>query len=156
MHRKLRIGSVPSGIHSMKNVFEVLPYTASAEELIMGSRVDNEITGEILLNTDMDMLRELKIKSLGHRIAIYKAVQKLRLDNGYSASDLTEDTAAVPAPAVRHWPIIGTMMMTSIFIQVLRVDTSASTISPDKFEEALRHRGTNYSYEQETLTTVSL
>jgi len=68
----------------------------------MVSRVDNEITGEILLNTDMDMLRELKIKSLGHRIAIYKAVQKLRLDNGYSASDLTEDTAAVPAPAVRH------------------------------------------------------
>lgn len=48
---------------------------------------DNGITGEVLLNTTVEMLRELKIKSVGHRIAICKAVRQLRLANGYPLED---------------------------------------------------------------------
>jgi hypothetical protein len=45
------------------------------------------VTGEVLLNADHEMLKELKVKTVGHRLAILKALNKLKLAQGYEDED---------------------------------------------------------------------
>eukprot|EP00158_Paraphelidium_tribonemae_P008728 Partr_v1_DN28663_c0_g1_i2_m49698 putative Protein kinase regulator len=49
---------------------------------------DAEVDGEILLSADDEMLKEIKIKSVGHRLIILKSLQKLRFLHGVDFEDV--------------------------------------------------------------------
>lgn len=44
--------------------------------------LENDITGDILIHADHDLLRELDIESVGTRIAILKAIYHEKIKNG--------------------------------------------------------------------------
>lgn len=107
--------SVASWVHSIgygqyEKRFRGGPHLIITSEtfvLLLTSRFEeNDITGEILLNTDLDMLKELKIKSIGHRIAILKAVRHLRVENGYDAIPVDEDPLSATQGAFKRCRII--------------------------------------------------
>jgi hypothetical protein len=65
------------------------------------SCADNEITGDVLINASHDMLKDLNIKSVGHRLAILRAIKQLLHSIGFSAgADGINTTANSPNPAV--------------------------------------------------------
>ncbi|KAI3650185.1 hypothetical protein MP228_004923 [Amoeboaphelidium protococcarum] len=51
--------------------------------------VENEITGEMLLYADLDLLKELEVKSVGHRMALIREIRELKQSQGYE--DLADD-----------------------------------------------------------------
>ena len=41
----------------------------------------------MLLHADHDTLKELKVKTVGHRLAILKALRELKVSQGYEADE---------------------------------------------------------------------
>lgn len=49
---------------------------------IVSNFVDNDITGELLLHAGHELLKELMVVSLGHRIVILKSIYNLKVSQG--------------------------------------------------------------------------
>ncbi|KAJ3093069.1 Adaptor for signal transduction [Quaeritorhiza haematococci] len=65
---------------------------------------ENEITGDILIHGDHDMLKELDITSVGQRIALLKSVYNMKLAQGIPLDDddYIPETAVVQTSAVKQ------------------------------------------------------
>ncbi|KAJ8331890.1 hypothetical protein O5D80_000190 [Batrachochytrium dendrobatidis] len=57
---------------------------------------DNNITGDILIHADHDMLKELEITAVGQRIALLKAIYNIKVQNGipFEEDDYIPETVA--------------------------------------------------------------